>query len=113
MPWLPPLWIREIANERGLLREKMLQRIPLDQLKRFGASIAAGKRRGVINPDIDPRLLTASIIGLTMLPLATVKLWNRIPTLKGISKEDLARHVTALLMNGLTSRACDPASKRG
>ncbi|MEX3823287.1 TetR/AcrR family transcriptional regulator, partial [Paraburkholderia sp. BR14262] len=26
MPWLPPLWLREIVNEGGLLRERMLKR---------------------------------------------------------------------------------------
>ena len=36
MPWLPPLWLREIVNEGGLLRERMIKRIPFDNIKRFG-----------------------------------------------------------------------------
>src|SRR5512139_3600188 len=70
MPWLPPLWIREIVNEGGLLREKILQRISSDRQKRFGECIAAGQKRGEVNKEIDPRLLFMSIVGLTLLPLA-------------------------------------------
>jgi AcrR family transcriptional regulator len=110
MPWLPPLWIREIVNEGGLLREKMLQRIPVEKPMQFGKSIAAGQKQGIVNPDIDPRWLFMSIIGLTMLPLAAAKIWNRVPALAGLNKDDLARHVIALLMNGLTSPSFDPAS---
>ncbi len=101
MPWLPPLWIREIVNEGGLLREKLLQRISVDRQKKFVECIADGQKRGEVNEDIDPRLLFMSIIGLTLLPLAAVKIWNRIPLLEGVGKDDLAQHVTALLMHGL------------
>lgn len=27
-PWLPPLWLREIIQEGGMLRERVMQRIP-------------------------------------------------------------------------------------
>lgn len=101
MPWLPPLWIREIVNEGGFLREKLLQRISVDRQKKFVECIAAGQKRGEVNEDIDPRFLFMSIIGLTLLPLAAAKIWNRVPILEGLGKDDLARHVTALLMHGL------------
>lgn len=103
MPWLPPLWIREIVNEGGLLREKLRQRISGDRQKKFGEYIAAGQKRGEVNKDIDPRLLLMSIVGLTLLPLAAAKIWNRIPLLEGLSKDDLSRHVTELLMHGIIS----------
>ncbi len=103
MPWLPPLWIREIVNEGGLLREKTMQRISLDRQKKFVECILAGQKRGEVNEGIDPRLLYMSIVGLTLLPLAAAKIWNRIPTLEGLGKDDLARHVTALLMHGLAN----------
>jgi len=109
MPWLPSLWIREIVNEGGALREKMLQRVPIDNMEKFREKITEGQRKGIINPHIDARILFSSIIGLTMLPLATAKIRDQIPTLKGLSKEDIVRHVTALLMNGLTNPSCSPA----
>ncbi len=110
MPWLPPLWIREIVNEGGLLREKTMQRISLDRQKKFVECISAGQKRGEVNEGIDPRLLYMSIVGLTLLPLAAAKIWNRIPTLEGLGQDDLARHVTALLMHGLTNPSPAPAT---
>jgi TetR/AcrR family transcriptional regulator len=101
MPWLPPLWIREIVNEGGLLREKTMQHVSFDRQMKFAECVSAGQKRGEINKGIEPRLLYMSIVGLTMLPLAAAKIWNRIPTLEGLGKDDLARHVTALLMHGI------------
>lgn len=56
-----------------------------------------------MNPEIDSRLIFISILGLTLLPLASAKIWNRIPSLEKMTKEDLARHATSLLMGGLTN----------
>ena len=110
MPWLPPLWIREIVSDGGLMREKMLGRIPAEKHKKFKECITLGQKQGVVNPDVDPRLLFMSIIGLTMLPLATAKIWNQVPALVGLNKDDLARHVIALLIHGLTNPSFGPAS---
>ncbi len=113
MPWLPPLWIREIVNEGGLLREKTLQHISLslERQRQFAECISAGQKRGEVNEAIDPRLLYTSIIGLTLLPMAAAKIWSRIPILEGVGKDDLARHVTELLMHGLANPAPAPAKR--
>jgi hypothetical protein len=58
-----------------------------------------------VNPDVDPGLLHISIIGLVMLPLATAKIWNQVPTLEGFNKDDLAQHVIALILHGLNNHA--------
>ncbi|HET8715294.1 MAG TPA: helix-turn-helix domain-containing protein [Holophagaceae bacterium] len=100
-PWLPPLWIREVLSEGGLLRERVLARLPVARLQALGATVAAGQVRGEVNPDLDPRLLVLSILGLTMLPLATAGLWGRLPGAEGIGAEAIARHATALLTAGL------------
>ncbi len=112
MPWLPPLWIREIVNEGGLLREKTMRHIPLDRQRLFVECISAGQNRGEVNEGIDPRLLYMSIVGLTLLPMAAAKIWSRIPILEGVEKDDLTRHVTALLMHGLGNPSPAPGRKR-
>ena len=62
-----------------------------------------------MNPGLNPQLLFMSIIGLTMLPLSMAKSWDRIPLIGNVSKQDLTRHVVALLMNGLSV----PGSRTG
>jgi|ADurb_Cas_03_Slu_FD_contig_21_3028199_length_715_multi_3_in_0_out_0_1 AcrR family transcriptional regulator len=113
MPWLPPLWVREIVSEGGQLREKILQRIPRDKLRQLADCLKAGQEKGVVNPEIDPRLILISILGLTLLPLAAAKIWNHIPSLERVSKENLARHAISLLIGGLTNPAPGSVSKRG
>jgi AcrR family transcriptional regulator len=112
MPWLPPLWVREVISAGGSLREKLIQRVDLSKPERFKACIAAGQKRGVVNSDLNPQLLFMSIIGLTMLPLSMAKSWDRIPLIGKVSKQDLARHVIALLMHGLDVPAGKTKSSR-
>lgn len=109
MPWLPPLWVREVISEGGMLREKLIRRVDLSKPELFKSCIAEGQKRGVVNPGLNPQLLFMSIIGLTMLPLSMAKSWDRIPLIGNVSKQDLTRHVVALLMNGLSV----PGSRTG
>jgi AcrR family transcriptional regulator len=100
-PWLPPLWIREVVSEGGQLRERALKHLPVEQMARVAEGVRAAQQAGVVHGDIDPRLLFLSIIGLTLLPLATTAIWRRVPATAGIDSRDIARHATALLLHGL------------
>lgn len=111
MPWLPPLWIREVVSEGGALREKLIRRVDLGNLDRFRSGIAQAQKQGRVNPEINPQLLFVSIVGLTMLPLSMAKSWDRIPIIGKMSKPKLARHVVALLRNGLAVPGRSPKSK--
>ena len=108
LPWLPPLWLREIVNEGGLLRERMLKRLPIAQLQRFVVHIGAAQREGTVNPDLEAPLLFMSILALVMLPLATSRLWQSTRGLPKIERGALRRHVTALLAGAM--RAPAPAA---
>lgn len=101
LPWLPPLWLREIVNEGGLLRERMLKRLPIEQLQRFTAQIGAAQQAGAVNPGLEAPLLFMSILALVMLPLATSKLWQSTRGLPKVEREALRRHVTALLAGAM------------
>lgn len=112
MPWLPPLWMREIVNEGGLLRERMLQRIPLDNVKRFSARVAQAQQAGTVNAELEALLLFNSILALVMLPLATAKIWQSARGLPVIGRDALRRHVIALLTGGMQPRPQAAAPKR-
>lgn len=97
-PWLASLWLREIISEGGQLRSRLLHDLPFKQVSHLIHTVTAAQRRGGISPDVEPRLLLPSVLGLTMLPLATMPLWKQIPVLKGVTRADVARHAEALLM---------------
>jgi hypothetical protein len=42
-----------------------------------------------------------------------VKIWNRVPTLAGLKKDALARHVIALLMHGLANPSLGDKTNSG
>jgi TetR/AcrR family transcriptional regulator len=100
-PWLPSLWLREIVSEGGQLRERLLSRLPLGHVQTFIAQLTTAKRRGEVTASVEPRLVFVSVIGLTLLPLATMNIWRRIPQLQRISHDELARHAESLLLHGL------------
>ena len=102
MPWLAPLWVREVASEGGALREKLICRVDMGKQARYRAAIVAGQKRGEVNPDVQPQLMFLAIMGLTMLPLSVATSWEKIPIIGKLTKKDLEKHVVALLMHGLS-----------
>ncbi|WP_321925642.1 TetR/AcrR family transcriptional regulator [Paraburkholderia guartelaensis] len=112
MPWLPPLWLREIVNEGGLLRERMLKRLPIAQLQRFAARVSEAQRDGSVNAELEAPLLFISILALVMLPLATSKIWQSSPGFPQIEREALHRHVSALLSAALRPAPQDKRAQR-
>lgn len=106
-PWLPALWMHEVVNEGGQLRERVLRHLPSQRLQVFAGLIADSQRAGAITAGVEPRLVFLSILGLTLLPLATSGLWRRIwqddPQARAIGHEAIAAHATAMLTGGLFS----------
>ncbi len=106
MPWIPSTWMREVLNDDGLLRERMLRRLPYEKLQIVAAAIARGQAQNSLNPNVDPLLTMFSALGMVMLLTATTKLWSEIFHRRQPSRKDLQRHITALLLDGV----CHPPS---
>ncbi|MFZ5724743.1 MAG: TetR/AcrR family transcriptional regulator [Pseudomonadota bacterium] len=99
-PWLPPLWVREVLSDGGLLRERLLGNARLlapIMRDRF----AAAQQGGRLNPDVDPRLLMVSLIGLTIFPFAARPIWRSLFAADDIDTEVMIKHTLALLTRGL------------
>lgn len=106
-PWLPALWMHEVVNEGGQLRERVLPHLPSNHLQGFAKLIQDAQGRGEITPGVEPRLVFLSILGLTLLPLATSNLWRRIwqgdARAQSIDTRAIANHAIAMLTGGLFS----------
>ena len=100
-PWLPPLWVREVLCEGGALREVMFDtsapQMPVLLARRFAEAQAAGQ----LNPDLDPRLLVTSLIGLTLFPAAGAPIWRRLFAADDIDASTMRNHAIALLDHGI------------
>lgn len=99
--WLPGLWLREVVIEGGQLRARMLDRLA----PQVAHVVAEGARRaqaaGRLNPDIEPRLLMVSLVGLAVFPIAAQSIWRKVFDAGDITAQTLTHHVLALLMRGL------------
>lgn len=100
-PWLPPLWSREVLDERGLLRQRLIDGVVGQIAPRLAATIQAAQARGECNPDIDARLLLISLIGLTMFPHAVQGIWRALFDTRDIDADLMVRHTLALLERGM------------
>jgi AcrR family transcriptional regulator len=100
-PWLPSLWVREVLCDGGALRDLLLHQIgpqmPLVLAQRF----AQAQREGTLNPDLDPRLMVVSLIGLTLFPAASAPIWRGIFSTDDIDAETVRTHTIALLDRGM------------
>lgn len=101
MPWLPSLWLREIVQEGGLLRERVMGQLPRERILGFRRNVAEAQARGQIDADIAPDLLFNSLMAVVMLPLATARTWRRVNPEIVVDRPRLERHVMALVMRGL------------
>ncbi|NOV23227.1 TetR/AcrR family transcriptional regulator [Cupriavidus necator] len=110
-PWFPGLWIREVASDDGALRERVLKRFALERAGALMAPLAAAIGRGQLNPGLEPALVVPSLIGLTLLPLATTHIWRRLPGAEAVDTDALVRHVTALLAHGLAAPPATASAK--
>lgn len=105
LPWLPQLWVREVASKGGALRRGMIQRARLEQIEKFSAFVSSAQKEGKLNAELHPVFLFMSLVALTLAPLAIFNEWPRLPGGAQLTKGDLERHVIALLLGGLAPKA--------
>jgi TetR/AcrR family transcriptional regulator len=100
-PWLPSLWVREVLSEGGALRDLLVGRMAPQVPHMLAQRFAAAQREGRLNPDLDPRLLVVSLVGLTLFPAAGAPIWRRIFDADDLDADALRLHTLALLDRGI------------
>src|SRR5690554_2242562 len=100
-PWLPALWVREVVSEGGALRDLLVGRFAPGMSQHIARGFARPQARGRLNPDLDPRVLMVSLVGLTLFPAAGAPIWRQLFDADDLDLDDLRRHALALLDRGL------------
>jgi Na+/H+ antiporter NhaD/arsenite permease-like protein len=101
MPWIPSTWMREVLNEGGLLRSRVLLKLPFDKVRILSEEVARAQAKGEIQADLDPVLIVFSMLGLVMMHLATAPFFAKVFHRREPSPQAIGRHITALLQHGL------------
>lgn len=107
-PWVPSTWMREVLNEGGLLRGRILRHLPFDKIRMVSAAIVRSQKNRTIHPDIDPVLIVFSMLGLVMLHTSTVRLFAEIFHREVPDSKTVFRHITGVLLHGVEGSASAP-----
>lgn len=99
--WVPSTWLREILNENGLLRGRVLPYLPLNKVRMVSEAMLRGQRGGLVNTDLDPVLIVFSTLGLVMVHTATAKFFAEIFHQEVPDGKLLARHIKGVLLHGV------------
>lgn len=100
-PWLPPLWVREVLCEGGALRDLLFDHIGPQLPQMMARRFAEAQAQGRINPDLDPRLLMVSLVGLTLFPAAGAPIWRKLLNADDLDFDSVRLHTLSLLDRGL------------
>ncbi|SDD77985.1 TetR/AcrR family transcriptional regulator [Paraburkholderia lycopersici] len=100
-PWFAPLWVRDVISEGGVLRQRMLERVGRGRHERAHAAIAHWQREGRLNGALEPSMLLHSLMGLTLLPLATGQVGLDDSGQHRLGAEEIARHAVAFITQGV------------
>ena len=109
-PWIPSTWMREVLNENGLLRSRLLRRLPFDKISQFSQAIASAQANGNVNPNLEPLLVVFSTLGLVMVHMATRELWTEAFQRPPLDRKAIQRHIAGLMLHGLVP-SVKPARK--
>jgi TetR/AcrR family transcriptional regulator len=105
MPWISSLWIRDVLNEGGMLRTRVLRHVPFEKVRIVSTAIQRQQRLREINRSVDSVLIIFSVLGLVMVHCATVRFWAETFRQQLPTKAKLQRHITSLLLDGLQNVA--------
>ena len=100
-PWLPPLWVREVLSEGGALRELMVHELAPKVPVVLARRMAEAQQAGRFPPNLDPRLVVISLVGLTLFPAAGAPVWRNIFGAAELGIDAITEHALGMLSHGL------------
>jgi AcrR family transcriptional regulator len=112
MPWIPSTWMREVLNEGGLLRSRVLRKLPFHKVRILSEAVARAQASGKIQADLDPVLIVFSMLGLVMMHMATAPFFAEVFHRREPNPQAIGCHITALLQHGLKPADKKPSNRK-
>lgn len=101
LPWMAPLWLADISSPEGELSQRVMQHMPAERIIQLTDAIQAAQQRGEINPHLQPHMIFMTMVGLILVPFASLGQCRMLHKDADFSAEALRRHakhaLTALL----------------
>ena len=100
-PMLPRLWSREVLNDGGCLRQKVMAHFPKERFAALCNALAEAQQSGIVRKEVIPSLAFTAVMGVVMLPLAARDVFEGATAVSLPDKEALRRHALAILLHGM------------
>lgn len=97
--WLAPMWLSDVGSTSGELCQRIMPHVPFDRVNQLTAAIAAAQARGTINQNLQPHLIFMSMVGLILLPFASLDDCRSLHPGADFSNDALRRHAKAAVDN--------------
>jgi AcrR family transcriptional regulator len=104
LPWLAPLWLADTASTNGELGQRVMQIIPVEKIQQLTESIKTAQASGMLDPRLQPHMIFMSMVGLVLLPFATLENCCQVHPDADFSTEALRHHVMSSVDNLLCPR---------
>lgn len=105
-PWLPQLLAREVLSEGGALRERFVRQFAGPLAGAMPDRVAQAQKLGLVRADLDPRLITLSLMSLLVFPIVAAPVWRRVLPFADseVTPQALVRHTLAVFRHGVEPR---------
>jgi TetR/AcrR family transcriptional regulator len=102
-PWLPQLIVREVLDPAGRLREQFIEHFAGRLAPAFVRVLEGARRRGILRPDLDPKLAAISALSLCIFPFVSLPVTSRVLgfSIEGEGFDRLVAHTTRLFRSGV------------
>ena len=104
LPWLAPIWLADTASANGELGQRIMHLLPVDKIQQLTESIKADQSAGKLDPRLQPHMIFMSMVGLVLLPFATLDNCSQVHPDADFSTEALRHHVMSSVDNLLCPR---------
>ena len=104
LPWLAPLWLADTASPNGELGQRVMQILPVDKIQQLTEGIKAAQAAGKLDPRLQAEMIFMSMVGVVLLPFATLDNCCKVHPNADFSTEALRHHVMCSVDNLLCPR---------
>lgn len=104
LPWLAPLWLADTASPNGELGQRIMHLLPVEKILQLTESIKGAQASGMLDPRLQPQMIFMSMVGLVLLPFATLDNCSQVHPDADFSPEALRHHVMCSVDNLLCPR---------
>lgn len=99
LPWLAPIWLSDMGSSSGELSQRAMQHVPVVKVQQLTMAIEQAQARGEIASTLQPHMIFMTMVGMVLVPFATLSNCRTVHPDADFSVDILRRHVAGAVNN--------------